>query len=162
MTAAVRQPFIVRGRHVLFWVLGFFAVVIGLDALFVTWAVQTYPGEVSSKAYEDGLAYNRTLAERRAEQALGWTASVRQEGAPGAVGATFADAAGRPLERLRVEARFTRPATDDGAVVVAMRAGPDATYRAAPTLGAGAWDLEMTARDAQGHTFRATRRLIWR
>ncbi|HYE44111.1 MAG TPA: FixH family protein, partial [Caulobacteraceae bacterium] len=98
MSAQAKVPFTVKGRHVLFGVVGFFAVVIALDSLFVTWAVQTFPGEVSTRAYEDGLAYNRTLAARQEQKALGWTAKVLQGAQPGAVRVAFAGPSGETLD----------------------------------------------------------------
>lgn len=115
MSAAAKPPFTVKGRHVLIGSLLFFGVVIGLDGLFVTWAVKSWPGEVSETAYEDGLAYNRTIEARAAQTALGWTAKVEQGARPGSVRVRFVDAQGAPLGGLAVEAAFTRPATDKGA-----------------------------------------------
>src|SRR5690606_19510475 len=81
----------------------------------VTWAVQSFPGEVSERAYEDGLDYNSAIAARREQQALGWSAQVRQGAAPGQVAASFLDAEGEPLRALQVHAVLRRPATDRGA-----------------------------------------------
>ena len=153
---------VITGRHVLFAVVAFFAVVIGLDTLFTVWAVQTFPGEVSPRAYEDGLAYNRILAERRAESALGWRTRVTQGSAPGHVTARFVDAAGRPIEGLTVKAAFTRPATQSGSRTAMLTAAPADQYAGGPALADGAWDLTLTASDAQGREFQARRRLVWR
>ena len=107
--SAARRP--ITGRHVLVAVVGFFTVVIGLDSLFTVWAVRTFPGEVSPHAYEEGLAYNRAIAARRAQASLGWRAQVSQAARAGTINARFVDAAGRPLQGLTVKARFMRPAT---------------------------------------------------
>lgn len=163
MTAAVRQPFTVKGRHVLFGVLGFFTVVVGLDSLFVVWAVQTFPGEVSSRAYEDGLAYNQAIAARKAQASLGWTAKVAQGARPGEVSVALSDAAGKPIEGLAVAARFTRPATEEGALTTTLRASTTpGTYAGAGSAEPGAWDLHLTATDRDGRRFEAERRLVWR
>lgn len=160
--AAAAPGFTVKGRHVLMAVVGFFVVVIGLDSLFVVWAVQSFPGEVSSRAYEDGLAYNQTLKTRRAQAALGWSTKVSQGGAPGRVGVSFTDAAGTPIEGLRVTAKFVRPTTDAGAREAALRAAAPGLYEGGPELAPGAWDLTLTAVDADGRSFEARRRLVWR
>jgi len=159
---SARPPFVLRGRHVLWGVLGFFAVVVGLDSLFVTWAVQSYPGEVSERAYEDGLAYNRTIAARRAQTSLGWTAAVRQGGRPGEISAVFAGADAKPLDGLRVTAAFTRPATDAGARTLPLTPTAEGAYAGAAPLEPGAWNLTLQAVDAQGRRFEAERRLVWR
>lgn len=162
MKAAAAPTFTVKGRHVLMAIVGFFVVVIGLDSLFVVWAVQSFPGEVSPRAYEDGLAYNRTLQARRAQAARGWTTKVSQGGAPGRVEVSFTDAAGAPVEGLRVSARFVRPTTDAGARTASLRASAPGLYEGGPALAPGAWDVTLTAVDGDGRAFEARRRLVWR
>jgi len=154
--------FVVRGWHVLTGVVAFFAVVIGLDALFVFWAVDSFPGEVSGRAYEDGIAYDRTLAARRAQTRLGWTARVTQGNSPGQITADISGPDGDRLKGLTVKATFVRPATDHGRMIVDLRPEPGGLYRGGARLGDGAWDLTLTAADARGRTFEAHRRLVWR
>lgn len=151
-----------RGRHVLFWVLGFFAVVVGVDSLFVVWAVDSFPGQVSPKPYEDGLAFNSAIARRRAQDSLGWTARVVQGGSPGAISVRILDRDGRPLPGLAVKARFVRPATETGARAAALTAAADGEYAGAARLAPGAWDLTVTATSARNERFEARRRLVWR
>ena len=158
----VAAPKVITGRHVLIAVVAFFVLVVGLDTLFTVWAVQTFPGEVSPRAYEDGLAYNRILAERRAEAALGWTTRVTQGSEPGRVSVRFADAGGKPIEGLVVKAAFTRPATQAGSRTATLAAAPGGEYLGGPALSDGAWDLTLTASDARGREFQARRRLVWR
>ena len=162
MTSAAKTAGPVRGRHVLMAVAGFFALVIGLDSLFVVWAVGSFPGEISERPYEDGLAFNRTLEARRAQAALGWTAKVVQGARPGEISVRFADAAGAPLKELRVKAAFARPATQAGARSTTLRMQEAGTYAGGPTLAPGAWDLTLTAVDERGRGFEARRRLVWR
>ena len=155
-------PKVITGRHVLIAVVAFFVVVVGLDSLFTVWALQTFPGEVSPRAYEDGLAYNRILAERRAEAALGWSSKVTQGSQPGQVTVRFVDAGGKPIEGLTVRADFNRPATQTGARSARLTSAVAGEYAGGPALAGGAWDLTLTASDAQGREFQARRRLVWR
>lgn len=67
---------VLRGIHVFWWVAGFFAVTIALDAMFVFWAVQSFPGEQVKNSYVLGLDYNREVARREAQRELGWSAEV--------------------------------------------------------------------------------------
>ena len=64
------------GRHVLLWLFGFFGVVIITNAIFITLAVKTLPGEDVEKPYLQGIAFNHTLAERTEQAGLGWQASL--------------------------------------------------------------------------------------
>ena len=67
-------PARITGRHVLFAMLAFFAVVIGVNATMITYAVGTFSGEEEADAYRKGLDYNQTLARRSAEAAASMTA----------------------------------------------------------------------------------------
>jgi len=67
------------GRHVLFAVIGFFAIIIAANIWFVAAAVGSFRGEDEQRPYLQGIAYNATLA-RRAEQARrGWRATIAAE-----------------------------------------------------------------------------------
>ena len=69
------KGFRLTGWHVLAMVVGFFAIVMTVDICMATMAVRTFSGEVADDPYEAGRLYNRTLAERRVQAALGWTNS---------------------------------------------------------------------------------------
>ena len=71
-----------RGWHVLAMILAFFATVIAVNVTFAIYAVRSFPGEDVQRSYLQGLHYNNTLAERRAQQQLGWSAGalLRHEG----------------------------------------------------------------------------------
>ena len=68
--------FEIRGWHVLSVILAFFATIIAVNVTFAVYAVQTFPGEDVRRSYLQGLQYNDTLAERRAQAARGWRASA--------------------------------------------------------------------------------------
>lgn len=134
----------ITGRHVLVGVVLFFALVIAVDAVFMVLAYRTFSGQVASNPYEAGLAFNRTLAQRQREAALGWTAAVEtRNGQTVIVGVR--DAAGRPLDRLSLTGTLERPATETGRQVLAFTPMGGGRYQAAARLD-GAWDLRATAR----------------
>lgn len=66
--------FEIRGWHVLAVILAFFAAIIAVNVTFAVYAVRSFPGEDVRRSYLQGLRYNDTLAERRAQAALGWRA----------------------------------------------------------------------------------------
>ena len=82
-TTAPRPGFRFTGWHFLAIIVGFFAIVVAVDSGFVVMAVKTFPGEVSATPYEDGLAYDRSYAQLRAQERLGWRATAAAE--PGLV-----------------------------------------------------------------------------
>jgi nitrogen fixation protein FixH len=156
-----RSRFELKGAHVLAMVVGFFLVVIGVDAAFTVLAVRSFPGEVSRTAYEDGLKYNAEIEARAAQAALGWTVEV-QTGAPGEVTVRVTDAAGAPLEGLHVTGTLERPATAAGRSRALFRQIGPGVYRADARTPRGGWDLRLKARDARGREIRVERRLLWR
>lgn len=147
----------ITGWHVLAGVTAFFALIIAVDTVFMVLAYRTFSGQVASNPYEAGLAFNKTLAQREREAALGWSAAVQSEGA-GAVVVRVRDRAGRPLDRLSLTGSLERPATEVGKQSLDFKPLGDGRYRATARLD-GAWDLRATARDAQ-NAFELEARLV--
>ncbi|KQY95478.1 ferredoxin [Caulobacter sp. Root1455] len=137
----------ITGKHVLIGVVLFFGLVVGVDAFFVVKAYSTFSGQVASNPYEAGLAFNRTLALREREAALGWTAEAAVP-RPGVVALRMKDKTGRPLSTLSLTGTLERPATEIGRQVLAFTPTGDGWYQAGARLD-GAWDLRATARNAQ-------------
>ena len=79
--ATSRPSFTIRGWHVAAGVTAFFVAVASVDAAFMVMAIRTFPGQVSVTPYEDGLLYNRRIAQIEAQERLGWRASA--SAAPG-------------------------------------------------------------------------------
>jgi nitrogen fixation protein FixH len=159
--SARARGFELKGWHVLSMTLGFFALVIGVNVTFAVLAMRTFPGEVSKTAYEDGLAYDKTLAKRAEQARLGWTAEVEADQGAGRILVRFADARGAPLQSLSVVGELRRPATEAGARRIELRPLGRGLYGGEAPGAGGGWDLELTARDAQGHRFQAERRIVW-
>lgn len=157
--AAATEGFRINGWHVLAAVVGFFALVIAVDVTFAVLAYKTFPGEVSVTPYEDGLVYNRHLAQLTEQEKLGWRAAAAAR--PDGVDLYFADRAGRPLTGLTVSGKLERPATEAGRVVPIFVEREPGHYVAALRRPAGAWDLSLEAQDLRGARFIAERRLTW-
>lgn len=155
--AAVPAVRPLTGRHVLIMIVAFFAVVIGVDVLFASFAYRSFSGEVASNPYEAGLAFNQTLAQRRREAALGWTAEVRT--GDGLVELRLRDRTGQALRGLTVTGVLERPATEAGRQTLSFAESADGWLRARANLSGG-WDLRATARGAQGEILEIERRLM--
>jgi nitrogen fixation protein FixH len=151
--------FRLTGWHVLAIVCTFFGVVITVDVGMAVMAYRTFSGEVAKDPYEAGLIYNRTLAQRRAEAALGWKSSIAE--ATGLVQLGMTDKDGQPLAGLSVTAKLERPATEAGSVNVAFTESAPGIYEARLPGLSGAWDVHARATDKSGRLFEAERRVIW-
>lgn len=154
-----RIGFQVRGWHVWAGVAAFFAVVIAVDATFTVLALRTFPGQVSVTPYEDGLLYNRRIAQLEAQDRLGWRVGAAAE--PGQVILEFRDRQGRPLSGLAIDARLQRPATQAGRIDLRFAETTPGRYLATTGQLSGAWDLDAEAKGAAGGAFVAERRLTW-
>lgn len=160
MTSSPRATgFRINGWHALAGIVGFFAVVVTVDMGFLVMALRTFPGQVSVTPYEDGLLYNRHIAQLEAQDRLGWRASAAAQ--PGEVELTFIDRDGRPLRGLAISGRLERPATEAGRVALTFAETAPGRYAAPSGRIAGAWDLTAEARGPAGGSFVAERRLTW-
>lgn len=96
-----------RGVHVLWMVVGFFALIIGTDAYFIIRAVNTFPGEQVKNSYVLGLDYNREVEAREQQAKLGWTAEAGiVDDGKAALVVRFTDKVQFPVTGLRVEASY--------------------------------------------------------
>lgn len=154
----LRVPFTVKGWHVAAAVVAFFVVIIGVNAVFLTMAYRTHPGQVAPRPYEAGLLYNTELKRLRVQEALGWRAAL--EARPDAVMVRLQDRDGQPLRGLKVTATLLRPATEQGRSVLNLTETAPGQY-VAPRAGlSGVWDARVDATGG-GHSFIAERRLTW-
>lgn len=160
-----RREFRLTGYHVLFAVVAFFVVVGGVNAVFITAAVRSFPGLATDEPFTRGLAKNFN-AERAAiaeQAARGWTATLTEEpaaGAEGAVTVAFADVDGRPISGLAVEGVLARAveAASDHALTFEDEGGGRYSARIAD-LAPGDWTLTLTTAFPDGAPFEAQRRL---
>jgi nitrogen fixation protein FixH len=133
-------------------------VIVGVNAVFLTMAYRTHPGQVAPRPYEAGLLYNTELERLRVQEALGWRAAL--EARPDAVIVLLQDRDGQPLRGLKVTATLLRPATEQGRSVLTLTETAPGQY-SGPRAGlSGVWDARIDATGG-GHSFMAERRLTW-
>jgi len=157
--AIAPTAFRLTGWHVLAMIVGFFAVVITVDMSFAVMAYRTHPGEVSVTPYEDGLIYDKKIAQLHAQEALGWQAAA--EAAPGVVQVLMVDAQQRPLSGLSITGALVRPATETGRIVLRFHETAPGHYEAVAKGLTGAWDLTAQAGGGAKGGFELERRLTW-
>lgn len=147
------------GKHVLFWLIGVFAVVIGVNALFVVKALDTYPGEDVQNPYMQGIAYNHTIAAHAAQTARGWRATIAANRTPdGAtlVSVVLESKASLPSGfALTGELRHPADAERDRNLVFARHG--NMFVGQAGKVTPGAWDVLVHAKSPM--PFEASRRL---
>lgn len=154
----------IKGAHVLATVIGFFAVILAANGIFITMALRTFPGQVVEKPYEAGVRYNEALAAKAAQEKLEWTADIERavlnDGAA-EIAVRFLSAAGDTLHGLDVEGTMRRPASDRADRELTFVPSSDGAYSVRlEDVGEGAWDLTATATALTGERFTLEKRLI--
>lgn len=159
-----RRSVEVRGWHVLVMLLVFFGAVIAVNVGFAFVAVRSFPGEDVRRSYLQGLQYNQTLAERRAQAARGWRADADLAGSAQTafVEVRMADRDGRPLAALTLNGALQRP-TDarlDRELVFEQIATGHFAARV-NALQPGRWRLRARAEGAAGAALDFESEMTW-
>lgn len=161
MTDQPHPPrFTIKGRHVLVAFVLFFGLIAAVDAVFITLAYRTFSGQVAKNPYEAGLLYDRTLAERAAQTALGWSATLASLD-DRAVELVITDRSGKGVDGLTLDGTLKRPATEVGARDLPFKPRGEGRYVADAELS-GAWDVIVVATGPGGERFTTERRLVAR
>ncbi len=153
------------GKHVIYWVIGFFAVIFIANGFFVYYAVSTFRGEDSMHPYQQGIDYNQTLAERRAQAASGWTAEIDLE--EGRLELKIRNGDGTYIPGLKVTGVLKHPTETDLDIPLTFAQTEANTYIVSiPPEAYGheapgkEWDLHTVARKPDGSKFK-TRNELW-
>lgn len=159
---AMNAPRKLKGKHVLFALLGFFGTVIAVNAVFVYVALDTWTGLTTPKSYVEGLNYNSTIRDAEMQRERGWNAEVsvsRTDGRPGlfevTVTADLRDRDGRILAAESVAFGFRHPMNETFDRTVKLTRDAAGHYAGTTELPvAGNWDTRLTARMPDGTAFR--------
>ncbi|MFT3728128.1 MAG: FixH family protein [Terricaulis sp.] len=148
MSRPRNEHFELRGWHVLVWLLVFFGVIISVNVYFAFAAVGTFPGEDVTHPYIQGLEYNRTLAEHRAQQAQGWRvdAGFAQSPRGAQLQINLHDRNGAPIRGASLNGVLRWPTDSHRDRQLAFHEQTNGLYVADLNgLSEGDWDLRATA-----------------
>ncbi len=159
MSMTESRPF--TGRNFLAIIVGAFLVVTAVNGVMIWLALHSWTGLVSDSAYEQGLGFDRILAESRAEAALGWQGTIAYDAGQGKLAVGLADRAGRALSGLELSAQWLRPTHEGFDRDVALAEIAPGRYVAAihPPLP-GQWDVRITVKDRGQVRFHAQKRIV--
>ncbi|MCP1335378.1 FixH family protein [Futiania mangrovi] len=157
--------FRITGRHVLFGMIGAFSVIFIVNGIFLTKAIQTFPGLETQAGYKYGLKFNERIAEAERQAALDLNLGLETaELGPGRYQFVVAaqDHAGTGVALRKVEARLMRPAdtSHDVALTLTPAGGAGRFSAAADVPLRGQWDFTLAAETADGAPV-TLRRRIW-
>ena len=149
------------GRHVLAWLGSFFLVMFAANGALIYFALHTLHGEAMENSYDASQAFNKRIAEARAQDERGWKADVltRAEGPGERVMVEFHDKSGAPISDLTVTAHFEHPfdaAQDRSATLLS----DGANYEGVATpVGHGRWTLVIEASRGAERLFRSENKM---
>lgn len=153
----------ITGRMVLIWALSFFGIILAANALLVFFALDTWPGLSTDKAYEEGLAYNRTLEAANRQANMGWTSAVVFDGAlqSGAVRVRLNGPDGSPVSGVTVRVTLRRPVVEGFDVSASLNEAAPGVYAAPVQLPKpGRWHAAVEARRGQDIVYRMRHELM--
>ena len=160
-----KRPRELTGRTVLACLVTFFAVVAGVNAIMMTFAVTTFGGVETASSYQAGVQFAREEAAAGAQQARHWqvTATLRPEQSGSTeVELSARDSTGQPLSGLEPTVSLTHPTNRRLDQPVPMHADGNGRFHGAVEPRPGQWDLVIElARDGE-RMFRSRERVILR
>ncbi len=134
-----RAPWRITGWHVLGALCAFFAVIITVNAIFLSYALDTFSGIETRDAYRQGLAYNERISADRAAAHRGWSGTVGLSDA-GTPHVVLRRLDGEPLTGMVVTGKIGRPSTDRFDRPVTFTERSSGVYEAVDvTLAPGNW-----------------------
>ncbi len=164
MSVHAESHFVLRGWHVLAGLLAFFGAVIVVNIYFAFAAVATFPGEDVTHPYIQGLEYNRTLADHRAQRAQGWRvrAGLERSASGPILAIDLRQRNSVPLTGARLEGALRWPADSHRDLALDFHELSPGRYVAnLPRLGEGDWDLRARATAPDGHNLDFEADLRW-
>lgn len=143
----------ITGKHVLFGMVGAFAVIIGVNIFMAVQAVKTFPGLETANSYGVSQTFNR---DKAAQEALGWTVEAVDD--QERLYVYIRDVEGNPVEVAEIGGTLGRATT------VVQDQEPEFTFDGEAyvaetgALEAGNWNFRMTATALDGTHF--TQRIV--
>jgi len=149
----------ITGRMVLTWLLIFFGVIIAVNSAFVYFALNSWPGLSNQQAYEDGLAYNKTLDAAKLQHDQGWKSFV-DLGANEQLRVRFFNSSGALVTGLSPTAQVGRVMHENEDRTLSLKEVEPGIY-AAPVAGlaSGRWKVELSVIEDQETRFYIVHRL---
>lgn len=140
----------ITGKHVLFFTVSAFAVIIAVNLVMAYKAISTFPGLEVKNSYVASQTFDH---DRAAQEALGWTLTPEYDAAAKEMRLVFADKSGMPVavNDLAVLIGRTTSSAEDIRPAFARQAG---AYTAGADLGMGKWMMQIEARAEDGTLFR--------
>lgn len=151
--------FRLTGRHVLYILIGAFALVFAVNGYMIFRAVGSFPGLVTESSFRDSQRFNGEIAAARAQAERGWQVDVttsRSAEGGALVALTAHDREGRPLTGVSFHAVLQHPAdrSRDHRLALTLVAGTSDRYEGrAEGVTPGKWGLMIEGDGSTGRLY---------
>jgi len=163
----VRRPISQRpltGRKVLFMLVAFFGVVIGVNMIMMKFAILTMSGTDVDSAYRASLAYENEIAAAHDQNVRNWKVEAHIQRAVDGGAMLLVevrDDRGRPMSGLTFKGRFERPTDKRADQPVTLTETGVGIYRGSALLIAPRqWDLVLDGDAAGQRMFLSKNRVL--
>jgi nitrogen fixation protein FixH len=142
---------------------GFFAVVVGVNGVMIHKAISTFGGLETESSYRAGQLFEREVEMAKAQDAQHWKVEAKVTTAGDgstAVDIGARDAAGLPLVGMDASARFERPTDRRLDRPVAVSEEAPGRFRGSAKISSGQWDLVIELSRGGERVFRSINRIV--
>lgn len=151
------------GGKVLFVLLAFFGVVVGVNATMTVLAVETLSGTEVASAYSASLAYKNDILAAREQEARHWAVTARTVRSADDVKLVLEaqNGQGQPVTGVTFSVRLQRPVDKRQDHAAALSETRQGTYAGELTgIAPGQWDLLIEAAAESGTLFQSKSRIV--
>jgi nitrogen fixation protein FixH len=152
------------GRRVLIYVLAFFGVVVGVNAIMATAAITTFGGVETDSVYKAGNEFKNEVSAARAQQARHWrvAASIRARPPNAVIDVDVKNAAGGAPGGLQARGTLVHPTDQRRDAPIAFVEKSPGVFHGEATAAPGQWDLVIEFSHQGERVFRSKNRIILR
>jgi nitrogen fixation protein FixH len=157
-----KKPRELTGRHVLLWIVGFFAIVFAANGVLVQAATSTFGGLETESSYKAGLMFESEVAKAERQQVLQWQVDgklVRDKAGEAVLDISVRDAQGAPVSGLTADATLAHPANSRLDRVIHLTRVGAGVFHGADQAQPGQWELIVDFYRDKARVFRSRSRV---
>lgn len=154
-----RGEFRLTGRHVLYILVGAFAIVFAVNGYMIWRAIGSFPGVVTESSFRDSQRFNAELAAAKAQADRGWKVAVKTDRAADGktvIALQARDRDGHPLTGVTFHALLEHPADrsrDHKIALTPVVGASDRFEGRAEGVTAGKWGLLIEGDGSAGRLY---------
>ncbi len=160
-----KKPRELTGRHVLFWILGFFGIVFAVNFIMAQAATSTFGGLETQSSYKAGLMFQQEVAKAVRQQELKWQVDgtlARDRAGAAILDISVRDAQGEPVNGLTADATLAHPADSRLDQVIHLSRIGAGRFHGEDDAKSGQWELIVDFYRANERVFRSRSRVTLR